>query len=64
MSLDAAQQCLQAGPADELLIHVAPVILCDGVRLFANTGDNPIKLECTHAIEGPGVTHLSYRAVK
>ncbi len=60
----AAQQCLQAGLADELLVHVAPVILGDGLRLFANTGDNPIKLESTRVIEGPGITHLSYRVVK
>src|SRR6266571_2067840 len=31
---NVANQCLDAGLVDELLIHLAPVLLGDGVRLF------------------------------
>jgi dihydrofolate reductase len=56
-----AQQYLKAGLLDEIQIHVAPLLLGDGVRLFADLGDEPPKLECTRVIESPAVTHLRYR---
>ena len=31
-----AQQCLQAGLLDEIVVHVAPVLLGDGVRLYGD----------------------------
>jgi hypothetical protein len=44
-------------------LHVVPVLLGDGARLFDNLGDAKITLECTCAIEAPGVTHLTYRVL-
>ena len=38
---EAAQQYLAAGLLDELQIHVVPLLLGDGVRLFANLGSAP-----------------------
>ena len=38
---DAAQQYLAAGPPDEILVSIVPVILGSGARLFDNLGDNP-----------------------
>ena len=38
------QQVLNAGLADELLLHVAPVLLGDGTALFAHIG-GPVQLE-------------------
>jgi dihydrofolate reductase len=35
---NTAQQCLAAGLLDELVIHVAPVLLGDGVRLYGSPG--------------------------
>jgi dihydrofolate reductase len=58
------QQALEAGLLDELQIHVAPVLLGGGVRLFGDLGTEGIKLESTRVIESPGVTHLRYRVVK
>jgi dihydrofolate reductase len=56
-----AQQCLRAGLLDELQLHVAPMLLGGGVRLFE---DGPgTDLEPTRVIESPGVTHLRYRVV-
>ncbi|CAN5594991.1 dihydrofolate reductase family protein [soil metagenome] len=59
-----AQQYLKAGLIDELQIHLVPVLLNDGARLFDSLGDARVGLECTRAIEAPGVTHLTYRVMK
>jgi dihydrofolate reductase len=58
-----AQQALAAGRVDDLLIHVAPLFLGGGVRLFENLGSTRPGLELTGAVDAPGVTHLTYRVV-
>ena len=58
-----AQQYLAAGLLDELELHVVPVLLGDGARLFDNLGDAEVQLEQVRAVEAPGVTHLKYRVV-
>jgi dihydrofolate reductase len=55
-----AQQYLAAGLLDELQIHVVPLLLGDGVRLFDRV-DPTVDLELTRVIESPSVTHLRYR---
>jgi dihydrofolate reductase len=35
---NVAQQCLEAGLLDEIIIHLAPVLLGDGVRLYGPPG--------------------------
>lgn len=59
-----AQQYLAAGLIDEMKIHLVPVLLGDGARLFDNLGPAKIGLECTRVVEAPGVTHLTYRIVE
>jgi dihydrofolate reductase len=58
-----AQQALNAGDVDEILLHVAPIVVGDGVRLFANL-ERPVELEAIRVIHGPGVVHHHYRVVK
>jgi dihydrofolate reductase len=58
-----AQQCLQAGLLDELQIHVVPLLLGGGRRLFEDVGEL-VELEPTRVVESPGVTHLRYRVVR
>jgi dihydrofolate reductase len=58
------QQYLKAGLVDEMLIHVAPVLMGDGVRLFDNHIDGQGELECIQVIDSPAVTHLRYRVRK
>jgi dihydrofolate reductase len=58
-----AGQYLRAGLLDELELHVVPVVLGDGARLFGNLGDAEVRLEQVRAVEAPGVTHLKYRRV-
>jgi dihydrofolate reductase len=59
-----AQQYLAAGLIDELDIHLSPVFLGAGERLFDNFNGSGLKLEQLRSIEGSGVTHLKYRVVK
>src|SRR5512133_3208978 len=56
-----AQQYLDAGVLDELQIHVAPVLLGGGVRLFEN---EHAEIELVRVVESPVVTHLRYRVAK
>lgn len=58
------QQYMTAGLLDEIQIHLAPVLLGGGRRLFENTGTEQIELEATRVIDSPGVTHLRFRVVK
>jgi dihydrofolate reductase len=57
------QQALAAGLVDELFLHVAPVILNSGTRLFEHLG-GPIQLERAEVIESRHATHLRYRILK
>ena len=61
---DIAQQCIQLGLLDEIQIHLAPVLLGEGIRLFDHLGTTPIELEQTRVVEAPNVTHLWYRVVR
>ena len=57
------QQALAAGLVDELFLHLAPVILNSGTRLFEHLG-GPIQLERTEVLESRHATHLRYRILK
>ena len=59
---DVINQYLAAGLVDELELHVAPILLGGGARLFDGVGPN-IKLEPLRTVEAPGVAHLKYRVV-
>jgi dihydrofolate reductase len=60
---DSIDQYLAAGLVDEIEVHVAPIMLGSGKRLFADVGPD-LKLEQLRAVEAPGVAHLKYRVVK
>jgi len=59
-----AQQALRAGRLDGMQLHLVPLLLGDGVRLFErHVADAPRKLQCTRNVESPtGVAHLTYRS--
>jgi dihydrofolate reductase len=56
-----ANQYLAAGLIEEIDLHIAPIVLGDGARLFADLPEGVLGLEQLHAIEGPGVMHVRYR---
>lgn len=61
---DIAQQCLNLGLLDEIHIHLAPVLLGEGIRLFDHLSSTPIQLERIRVVDTPNVTHLYFRVVR
>jgi dihydrofolate reductase len=59
-----AQQYLAAGLIDEMEIHLVPLLLGAGERLFDNTAGSGLNLDLVRTIAGDGVTHLKYRVSK
>src|SRR6201996_2075075 len=57
---DVIQQYLAAGLVEELRLHLAPVLLGAGKRLFESLGDRTIELERTRVVESPYATHLDF----
>lgn len=60
----AAQALLRAGQLDELEIHLVPVLLGAGRRLFAATDARHIELQLVRRLEDRDVTHLRYRVLR
>jgi dihydrofolate reductase len=56
-----ARQALDAGLADEVVLHVTPVLLGRGMPLF---GTERADLRCVEVIQGPGAVHLRYEVVR
>jgi dihydrofolate reductase len=54
---------LAAGVVDEIELHIVPLVLGSGARLFDGV-DSDLKLEQIRAVDAPGVTHLKYRVIK
>ncbi|MPZ84430.1 MAG: hypothetical protein GEV28_30200 [Actinophytocola sp.] len=59
-----AQQALAAGLVDEVQVHLIPVLMGAGVRLFDDIGGKPISLERTRVVETPQATHIRFRVVR
>jgi dihydrofolate reductase len=64
MGSAAPQQCLRAGLLDEVQLHVVPVLLGRGVRLFDDLGAERVELEIVRVVDSPGVAHLRHRVIK
>jgi dihydrofolate reductase len=60
---DVINQYLAAGLVDELELHVVPIVLGGGARLFEGVGPD-LRLEEVRALEAPGVAHLKYRVIR
>jgi hypothetical protein len=57
ISVDGVVQA-NGGRNEILIIHVAPVLVGDGVRLFERLGGQPVKLEPMASVDEGGVTIL------
>ncbi|MFC9635690.1 dihydrofolate reductase family protein [Streptomyces mirabilis] len=58
------QQYLREGLIDELQLHVVPVLLGEGLRLFEGLGAGRRNLEPVRVVDTPLATHVKYRFVK
>ena len=61
---NVAQQAVRAGLVDEISIHLVPVLLGAGSRLFDHLAPEAVELERTELIASPQATHLRFRVVK
>jgi len=57
----AAQALLRAGLVDEVALHVVPVLLGAGRRLFDDLPPDHVELDLVRVLDGPDVQHLHYR---
>jgi dihydrofolate reductase len=57
------RQCIRAGLLDELVLHLAPVLLGGGIRLYGGDGDPPVQLERLSVLEGEQLTDLRFRVL-
>ena len=60
----ADQQFMKAGFIEEIQIHLVPVLLGDGIRLFEHIGTEQIELESAGVIAASDVTHLRFRVIR
>jgi dihydrofolate reductase len=58
------RQYLKVGLLDVMQIHLIPVLLGGGVRLFEDLGPEGIELRRTRSIETPGATHFRFEVEK
>ena len=59
-----ARQCLDAGLLDEIVVHIAPILLGDGTRLLDRPGTRQTRLEKVAAAESGQPSDLRYRVLK
>ena len=64
LSANVAQQCLRQGQLDEIVVHLAPVLLGEGVRLWESKGADPIVIARTDLASTGQLTDLRFRVIK
>jgi len=55
------QQFLNAGLVEEFTLHLAPLLLGTGVRLFDGVEPSKLRIELTESTQSTRVSHLRYR---
>jgi len=61
LGANVARQSLEAGLLDEIIVHVAPVLVGDGVRLFERAGGAPVNLTLISSADEGGMTGCATR---
>jgi dihydrofolate reductase len=62
-SANIGRQLLERGLIDEIDLHIAPVLLGDGIRLFDNPGGAPVRLELLNGDDPTAAVNVRYRPV-
>ncbi len=61
---DIGRQYIRAGLIDDISIHLVPVLLGGGTRMFEHLGREHIELESAGVVQTPQATHLRFRVVE
>ncbi|MGX7678818.1 dihydrofolate reductase family protein [Jatrophihabitans sp. DSM 45814] len=61
---DVARQALAAGLLDEIAVHLAPVLLGGGIRLYGGHGEMTVPLRRIEATLSPQLTDLRFRVLR
>jgi dihydrofolate reductase len=61
LGANLAKQCLDRGLLDEIVVHLAPVLLGDGVGLFTVPGGRRVRLDPTHVARTGPLADLRFR---
>lgn len=61
---DIIRQYLKAGLLDEIRIHIVPILLGGGIRLFEGLDAEGIELKKISAVDTPGATHFVFEVMK
>ncbi|GAA1038336.1 dihydrofolate reductase family protein [Virgisporangium ochraceum] len=64
LSASIGAQLLRLGLIDEIDLHIAPVLLGDGIRLFDDPGGDPVRLNRVGAGEPTAAVNVRYRPVR
>jgi dihydrofolate reductase len=59
-----AAQVLEAGLLDEIVVHVAPLLLGDGIRLYGAPGADRVPLERVELGASGGLTSMRFRVMR
>lgn len=59
---DLARQCLEAGLVDEMVVHMVPLLLGSGVRLF--DGAAPVRLRKRHCEDSGQITDFRFEVLR
>ena len=62
-SPDVARQFLAAGLVDRILLHLVPVLLGRGTRLFDELA-SPVELACERMLDDDEAAQLAYRVAR
>jgi dihydrofolate reductase len=55
------RQVIRAGLLDQLELHISPVLIGEGMRLFDSADHEAVELTPTRVVDTPEVTHIRYR---
>jgi dihydrofolate reductase len=64
LGANIARQCLEADLLDEIIVHIAPLLVGDGVRFFDRRGGGTVKLEPISSVVEGETTVLHYRVAR
>jgi dihydrofolate reductase len=55
------RQVIRGALLDQLELHISPVLIGEGMRLFEAAGQDAVELTPTRVLDTPDVTHIRYR---